>query len=41
MDHHDDRPDLDHRILTALHARGAAPSVAAAARALSLAGEHG
>ncbi|MGW2286820.1 phosphatase PAP2 family protein [Streptomyces phaeochromogenes] len=40
-DHHDDRPDLDHRILTALHARGAAPSVAAAARALSLAGEHG
>ncbi|MDQ1026656.1 membrane-associated phospholipid phosphatase [Streptomyces umbrinus] len=41
MDHHDDVPDLDHRILTALHARGAAPSVAAAARALSLAGEHG
>ncbi|MFF3711483.1 phosphatase PAP2 family protein [Streptomyces phaeochromogenes] len=40
-DHHDDRPDLDHRILTAVHARGAAPSVAAAARALSLAGEHG
>ncbi|MFI1480769.1 phosphatase PAP2 family protein [Streptomyces sp. NPDC020747] len=40
-DHHDDRPDLDHRILTALHARGAAPRVAAAARALSLAGEHG
>ncbi|MEV4037254.1 phosphatase PAP2 family protein [Streptomyces umbrinus] len=42
MDHHDDhRPDLDHRILTALHARGATPRVAAAARALSLAGEHG
>ncbi|MEV0933263.1 phosphatase PAP2 family protein [Streptomyces phaeochromogenes] len=40
-DHHDDRPDLDHRILTALHARGAAPGVAAAARTLSLAGEHG
>ncbi|WP_328494412.1 phosphatase PAP2 family protein [Streptomyces sp. NBC_00414] len=41
MDHHDERPDLDHRILTALHARGTGPRVAAAARALSLAGEHG
>ncbi|MCX4234017.1 phosphatase PAP2 family protein [Streptomyces sp. NPDC020707] len=41
MDHHDERPDLDHRILTALHARGTGPRVAAAARTLSLAGEHG
>ncbi|BCL28212.1 phosphatase PAP2 family protein [Streptomyces aurantiacus] len=41
MDHHDERPDLDHRILSALHARGATPRVAAAARTLSLAGEHG
>ncbi|MFS8200816.1 phosphatase PAP2 family protein [Streptomyces sp. CWNU-52B] len=41
MDHHDERPDLDHRILSALHARGTAPRVATAARALSLAGEHG
>ncbi|MEU9185146.1 phosphatase PAP2 family protein [Streptomyces sp. NPDC048484] len=41
MDHHDERSDLDHRILTALHARGGAPRVAAAARVLSLAGEHG
>ncbi|MFF3483789.1 phosphatase PAP2 family protein [Streptomyces sp. NPDC002701] len=41
MDHHDERPDLDHRILSALHAHAAAPRVAAAARALSLAGEHG
>jgi membrane-associated phospholipid phosphatase len=41
MDHHDERPDLDHRILTALHAHGTGPRVAAAARTLSLAGEHG
>ncbi|WP_221347807.1 phosphatase PAP2 family protein [Streptomyces beigongshangae] len=41
MDHHDERPDLDHRILSALHARAAAPRVAAAARTLSLVGEHG
>ena len=41
MDHHDDLPALDHRILSALHACGTAPRVAAAARALSLAGEHG
>ncbi|MFC8200915.1 phosphatase PAP2 family protein [Streptomyces sp. NPDC060006] len=41
MDHHDELPDLDHRILSALHARAAVPSVAAAARVLSLAGEHG
>ncbi|MEU5596551.1 phosphatase PAP2 family protein [Streptomyces sp. NPDC020298] len=33
--------DLDHRILSALHARGADPWVASAARGLSLAGEHG
>ncbi|KAA0935471.1 phosphatase PAP2 family protein [Streptomyces apricus] len=39
--HHDERPDLDHRLLTAFHARGARPRVAAAARTLSLAGEHG
>ncbi|MFI5683614.1 phosphatase PAP2 family protein [Streptomyces sp. NPDC051636] len=36
MDH-----DLDHRILSAFHARGADPRVASAARGLSLAGEHG
>ncbi|MFF4401274.1 phosphatase PAP2 family protein [Streptomyces sp. NPDC001480] len=34
------RIDLDHRILSALHARGADPLVASAARGLSLAGEH-
>ncbi|MFF1546692.1 phosphatase PAP2 family protein [Streptomyces sp. NPDC058291] len=33
--------DLDHRILTALRARGADPGVARAARTLSRAGEHG
>ncbi|MFF4017588.1 phosphatase PAP2 family protein [Streptomyces sp. NPDC001843] len=33
--------DLDHRILSALHARGADPWVASAARGLSLTGEHG
>ncbi|GGJ20534.1 phosphatase PAP2 family protein [Streptomyces brasiliensis] len=33
--------DLDHRILSALRARGADPRAASAARALSLAGEHG
>ncbi|MFF5182696.1 phosphatase PAP2 family protein [Streptomyces sp. NPDC000345] len=38
MDHLD---DMDHRILTALRARGADPRVAGAARALSRAGEHG
>ncbi|MER6789091.1 phosphatase PAP2 family protein [Streptomyces sp. NPDC000658] len=32
---------LDHRILSALHARGAHPGAARAARALSRAGEHG
>ncbi|MCF4139996.1 phosphatase PAP2 family protein [Streptomyces sp. Tue 6430] len=32
---------IDHRILTAVHARGADPRLAAAARALSRAGEHG
>ncbi|MFH8804419.1 phosphatase PAP2 family protein [Streptomyces sp. NPDC017936] len=38
-----DRPtdDLDHRILAALHARGADPRVARVACALSRAGEHG
>ncbi|MCQ9136270.1 phosphatase PAP2 family protein [Streptomyces hilarionis] len=33
--------DLDHRILSALHARGAHPGVARTVRALSGAGEHG
>ncbi|MFG3018275.1 phosphatase PAP2 family protein [Streptomyces sp. NPDC048254] len=33
--------DMDHRILSALHACGADPRVASAARGLSLAGEHG
>lgn len=33
--------DWDRRIVAALHARGADPAVAAAARALSRAGEHG
>ncbi|MGW4732023.1 phosphatase PAP2 family protein [Streptomyces shenzhenensis] len=33
--------DMDHRILSALRARGADPRVASAARGLSLAGEHG
>ncbi|MGW0331334.1 phosphatase PAP2 family protein [Streptomyces sp. NPDC003011] len=37
----DDLDDLDHRILTALHAQGGHPRVAGAARALSWAGEHG
>ncbi|UXY29449.1 phosphatase PAP2 family protein [Streptomyces sp. HUAS TT20] len=37
----DDFHDLDHRILSALHACGADPRVASAARGLSLAGEHG
>ncbi|MCF3133908.1 phosphatase PAP2 family protein [Streptomyces olivochromogenes] len=37
----DDFDDLDHRILSALHARGTDPRVASAARGLSLAGEHG
>lgn len=37
MDHLD---DMDHRILSALHARGGDPRVATAARALSRAGEH-
>ncbi|GGR98517.1 membrane protein [Streptomyces humidus] len=36
-----DLGDLDRRILSALRARGADPRVARAARALSLAGEHG
>src|SRR3954447_10104469 len=39
MDHRDH--DMDHRILSALHARSADPRVASAARGLSLAGEHG
>ncbi|MDL5203384.1 phosphatase PAP2 family protein [Streptomyces sp. ALI-76-A] len=37
----DDLDDLDHRILSALHAHGGDPRVAGAARALSWAGEHG
>ncbi|MFE0508720.1 phosphatase PAP2 family protein [Streptomyces sp. NPDC058964] len=37
----DDFEDLDHRILSALHARGTDPRVASAARSLSLVGEHG
>ncbi|WP_133912813.1 phosphatase PAP2 family protein [Streptomyces sp. NBC_00582] len=41
MDPLDDLDDLDHRILSALHASGADPRVAGAARALSRAGEHG
>ena len=41
MDHLDDLDDMDHRLLTALRARGADPRVAGAARALSRAGEHG
>ncbi|MGQ4402051.1 phosphatase PAP2 family protein [Streptomyces hayashii] len=36
-----DLSDLDHRILSALRARGADPAVARAARTLSRAGEHG
>ncbi|MBD0839251.1 phosphatase PAP2 family protein [Streptomyces sp. TRM68416] len=39
--HHDDLDDMDHRLLSALRAHGADPRVAAAARALSWAGEHG
>ncbi|MFI7411264.1 phosphatase PAP2 family protein [Streptomyces sp. NPDC049627] len=49
MDHLDRLDDMDHRslagadrrILSAFHARGRDPRVAAAARALSRAGEHG
>lgn len=37
----DELHDLDHRILSALRARGADPRVARVARALSRAGEHG
>jgi undecaprenyl-diphosphatase len=37
----DDLDDMDHRILSALRAHGSDPRVAAAARALSWAGEHG
>ncbi|WP_328659016.1 phosphatase PAP2 family protein [Streptomyces sp. NBC_00334] len=37
----DDLDDMDHRIVTALRARGTDPRVAGAARALSRAGEHG
>ncbi|NGO14195.1 phosphatase PAP2 family protein [Streptomyces sp. HC44] len=37
----DDLDDMDHRLLSALHGCGADPRVAAAARALSWAGEHG
>ncbi|MEV0500641.1 phosphatase PAP2 family protein, partial [Streptomyces spectabilis] len=33
--------DMDHRLLSALRARGSDPRVAAAARALSHSGEHG
>lgn len=37
----DDLDDMDHRLLSALHGCGTDPRVAAAARALSRAGEHG
>ncbi|MET8567419.1 phosphatase PAP2 family protein [Streptomyces sp. NPDC004783] len=37
----DDLDDMDHRIVTALRACGTDPRVAACARALSWAGEHG
>ncbi|MEU8731282.1 phosphatase PAP2 family protein [Streptomyces tendae] len=37
----DDLDDMDHRIVSALRACGTDPRVAAAARALSWAGEHG
>ncbi|MET9777172.1 phosphatase PAP2 family protein [Streptomyces sp. NPDC006367] len=37
----DDLDDMDHRIVTALRACGTDPRVAAAARTLSWAGEHG
>ncbi|MFG2128103.1 phosphatase PAP2 family protein [Streptomyces sp. NPDC048751] len=37
----DDLDDMDHRILSALHACGTDPRIAGAARALSRAGEHG
>ncbi|AIS00121.1 phosphatase PAP2 family protein [Streptomyces glaucescens] len=37
----DDLDDMDHRILSALRAHGSDPRVAAGARALSRAGEHG
>ncbi|MES4832551.1 phosphatase PAP2 family protein, partial [Streptomyces anthocyanicus] len=37
----DDLDDMDHRIVSALRARGTDPRVAGAARALSWAGEHG
>ncbi|MFD7058262.1 phosphatase PAP2 family protein [Streptomyces sp. NPDC059906] len=37
----DDLEDMDHRIVSALRARGTDPRVAGAARALSWAGEHG
>ncbi|MFH8442895.1 phosphatase PAP2 family protein [Streptomyces sp. NPDC018026] len=37
----DDLDDMDHRIVSALRARGTDPRVARAARALSWAGEHG
>ncbi|CAM5530048.1 MULTISPECIES: phosphatase PAP2 family protein [Streptomyces] len=37
----DDLDDMDHRILSALRAYGSDPRVAAGARALSWAGEHG
>ncbi|MDG9720782.1 phosphatase PAP2 family protein [Streptomyces sp. DH24] len=40
-DLHDDLHDWDRRIVAALHARGTDPGVAAAARTLSRAGEHG
>ncbi|GAA2784880.1 phosphatase PAP2 family protein [Streptomyces showdoensis] len=38
---HGDWAEADHRILAAAHAHGRRPAVAAAARALSLGGEHG
>lgn len=41
MDEVDDVRELDRWLLTTLHARGADPRVAGAARALSWAGEHG
>ncbi|MFF6993644.1 phosphatase PAP2 family protein [Streptomyces sp. NPDC008313] len=37
----DDLDDLDHRLLSALHGLGTDPRVAAVARGLSRAGEHG
>ncbi|MER8045019.1 phosphatase PAP2 family protein [Streptomyces sp. NPDC094032] len=38
---YEDWADSDHRVLAVAHAQGRRPAVAAAARALSFAGEHG